>query len=307
MSSLHRIPTQYSMHRADTGRFSSGLDTSDQDKGQLRRRVAQLQNIPKDLRDAFQATPGHVMIGGDWSAFQFALCMWFAAKVNEPNGFHAELLLQHQVGKFDAHGYLAAHFPEVGVPVEDHLRVKDEYPKERANAKGYTFGRMFYGSPIALARNCGHPDDLGREICRYHDEAFKLRPWWEATIDEVVARGYVETPAGWRRWFWQPPQKNPRTNEWAAPKPQEILATLIQATEADIAKYVLVEVYRDLPPTWEVVTYTHDSIILMVPEKDASEAAIWLRDKMEMDIPFMDNRGWIAGDCEIGPSWGDVT
>lgn len=263
------------------------MDNSDVTKGRAVK-VAQVQNVPKKLRDAIVPDPGMVMIGGDWAAIEWCLVQYFAAKINNPPGFHEELLRRFQAGEMDPHRYLssvALEKPESKVTRE-----------ERDRFKPYTHGRNFYGSPRTLARNVGQRDADGLRACKAHSEAFKPEAWWEHEIALAQSRHYIETPLGWRRWFW----------DWK-PKPTEVLASVIQGTAADLMKWVSVRVFNSYEGgAIEVLTTTHDSFLLQCREQDADVAKRYLKEWMEMPIPWLDNRSWRA-DVKSGMNWREVS
>ena len=281
-----RQRTSYAIHRAATGRLASGMDRSDPDKG-LRKKVHQVQNIPKKLRDAFVSDPGYRMIGGDYVGIEWAIAIWYCAKYNDPPGFHEDLLERFRKGLFDPHRYLASFAFSV---IEAKV-----LPDQRKICKGYTHGRMFDGSPIGLARSVGHTQATGHKVCDAHDRAFQTHAFKEGVYEDACKNKYVQTPLGWRRYFWG-----------YKPKKQEVLGTLVQATAADLCKYVGLEIMKSLPPWAELLTTTHDSFLLQVEEARTQEGLVYLKDTMEMPIPWLDGRSWRA-DVQDGANWREVS
>jgi len=282
-----KIRSSYSQHRTETGRVSSGVNNSDPEKMGLEK-VQQSQNIPKRLRDAFIAQQGHALVGGDWAAIQWALAMWYMSKL-ETDGYHLALLDAQQRGEMDPHSFLAAH--AFGVPVEE-IGKGDH---RRQVCKGYTFGYLFGGTPRGLARNVGHPEKVGLRVCAAHDRAFRGARWRSATVVEATRKHHIQTPLGWRRYFWG----------WK-PKAEEILASIIQATEGDLLKWVLASVERTIPKGWSVYTNTHDFLALHVPEGDVERGVVFLRSKMEQSVPWLDGRSWRAS-VKVGRNWREVS
>lgn len=283
---MRHITTNYSLHRTTSGRLSSGMDTSDEDKGGFKKRVSNLQNWPKPIRDVVVAEPGHVFVAGDWAGIEWAIAMWMCGKV-ERDGYHDRMLDEFYRGEFDPHRFLASK--AFGVPVAD---VTDG---QRQTAKVYTHGRTYDGSPRTLARSAGHRDETGVLVCSAHDSAFKTQGWKAHTLAQVKKKHYTQTPLGWRVYWW----------DWN-PKPTEVLGNLVQGTAADLCKVVLGRIFADTPGGWTVATSTHDSIMLHVPEVDGSDACGWLREYMEAPIPWLDGRRWR---CEVkqGPDWKAVS
>jgi DNA polymerase-1 len=227
-----------------------------------------------------------VLVQADLAGIEWALAMWFASKLDN-DGFHLDILDRFQAGTFDPHRYLAAYAN--GVP-ED--QVTDLMRKE---AKPYTHGRTYMGSPRTLARNAGHSDAVGVRVCQAHERAFRVAPWQQATLAGCKKRHYVQTPLGWRRYWWA----------WD-PKPTEVIATLVSGTAADLLKVVLGTIFAELPVGWEVMTTLHDSVMIMVPESQQLDGIAWLEGKMEQPIGWLDGRSWRA-DVRAGKNWKEVS
>jgi len=287
-TNVPRLKTKYHLYRTDTGRLASGMDSADAEKkGQ---KIAQVHNWPKQLRDVVVAEPGKVFIGGDWAAIQWALAMWEAGNV-VGDGYHHDLLDRQQQGELDPHTFLAEKFDPGGGP------------SARQRAKGYTFGRIFHGYPDVLARECGHPVQTGREICRVHDEVYRLQAWWDYELEQVLQRKYVETAGGFRKYFWDPIQRNSR-GEVVRPKLQEILATKIQGDEADLLKWCMGHMPKD--SEIELITTLHDAMLIQVWEDKVEYGKGWLTEVMGQPIPFLDNRSWRAT-IKVGKNWKEVS
>lgn len=318
-----RIITAYAQHRASTGRLSSGVDTSDPDKGK-RAKVQQFQNVPKALRDIVEAPPGFSCVGADWSNIEWVLTMLDASKVPgewvarewQPQegrddwyienfervveayntGYFNKLIDRFLAGDFDAHRYLASFA---------YSKAESAVTKtERSTCKPYTHGYDFDGQPTTLAYEAGHPAKVGIRVCAAHDEAFMSRPWKDFLYQSIVQNKRVQTYAGWRRYFWE-----------LQPKPTEGLGTKIQATAADLMKWCMAQMAIEEPQLfvgghekeWQVITTTHDSLLLMSPTETVEECAKWLKTQyMERAVPWADNRSWKA-DVAIGQTWRDVS
>jgi len=263
------------------------MDNTDVTKGK-KNKVAQVQNVPKKLRDAIVPDPGMVMIGGDWAAIEWCLVQYFAAKLDDPPGFHEALLQRFQAGGMDPHRYLA------GVALgKGEGEVTDG---ERSEHKPYTHGLNFYGAGRTIARQVGQKDKEGVKVQAAHLEAFRPQAWWRHELALAQSRHYIETPLGWRRWFWE-----------YKPKPTEVLASIVQGTAADLMKWVSREVLDEAPDMGaEVLTTTHDSFLLQCSADYEQPTVVWLKNKMQQPIPWLDNRSWRA-DVKSGRSWREVS
>jgi DNA polymerase I-like protein with 3'-5' exonuclease and polymerase domains len=279
-----RVQTQMNQHRTDTGRLSSGVDaTADPEKG--RRKKQQLQNIPPRLRDMFVAPLGYSLTGADFKAIQWCIFMWRAAKELHSQ-FHQKLLddFLRDPKTNDPHSYLARTFygkQEIAI-------------EERKTVKPYTYGLLFMGSPGGVADDCGDPREMGVRMSKAHMAAFHPKPLWDFLVKECKRQKYVQTPLGFRRYFWH----------WD-PKATEVIATEIQGAEADLMKLVLLSLAQDLDPRWEILTSTHDSYLILHPTEDTARVREYVAAKMEQPIPFFDGQKWLA-DVKTGQNWRQV-
>ena len=271
------LSTTYSLHRTTTGRLASGLDDSDLDKGGRRTRKVNLQNWPKELRDVVRAPEGFAFIGADYSGIEWAIAMWMVSKEYN-DGYHLDMLDRFYRGEFDPHTFLA----EIA-------------GCERQVAKVFTHGYNYDGSPRSLARNAGLQDSVGITVCAAHDKAFRTRKWKDATVAKVKKAHKIQTPLGWRSYHW----------EWN-PKPQEVLGRLVQGTAADLCKWVMGSIFRGLGGHCRLVTSTHDSFLVQVPDAKVGLVSEWLKDQMQQPVPWLDGRRWRA-DVKVGKTWKDVS
>ncbi len=286
-----RMQTEYSLHRTATGRLASGTNPN-RDYGTRKRQ--QLQNVPKKLRDIYAADPGYVMVGGDLSNIEWALVQWDAMHVPSatkerlgiPKNFHRELLARFLRRELDAHRYLAS----IAFDKPENQITADE----RQECKPFTHGLNYLGKEENLARNAGQPPENGRRAGKAHDEAFKPKGWWEVVLHAADTNRYVETVLGWRRTFH---------GDYI--HPPEVPATRIQSLAADLCKWLLFDLFRNCPAEWEILTTTHDSFLMQVPEADGEKAKAWLKERMEQPVPWLENYAFLA-DVAVGPTWKDV-
>jgi DNA polymerase I-like protein with 3'-5' exonuclease and polymerase domains len=285
---LIRIPSVYSLHRIATGRIASGAAGVEKEGSTVSDKVQQFHNFPKKIRDIYVARPGYALVGADWAGVEWAITVWDAAQLNVPRGFHAKLLKSFRAGEFDPHTHLASI--AYGVPVSEVL------PWQRTNAKPFTHGRSYLGAHTTLGREQHIPDKTSKLVCDVHEQAFLFHIWQQWTYEMAKKNKYVETPLGWRRYFWA-----------YQPKITEILGTRIQATAADLLKWVLVEMFKHWPQEdWVMWTTTHDSMVVECPEPDLIECAHWVQERMEQPIPWLGGESFRA-DVKMGWTWKEVS
>ena len=169
-----RVHTSYQLAAASTGRLAS----SDPN----------LQNIPirtetgRQIRQAFIAAPGHVLISADYSQIELRLLAHI--------GDIPELKRAFKAGQ-DIHAATASEM--FGVPVED-------MPAEtRRRAKAINFGIVYGISAFGLAAQLNIPrEEAGAYIKTYFERFPGIRDYMEAIKAEVREAGYVSTVFGRR-------------------------------------------------------------------------------------------------------------
>ncbi len=300
---LTRINPRYNQHRTDTGRTSSGSDDSDVEKSG--RKAPQVQNWPRPLRDVIVAPPGHLLVGADWAAIEWCLCMYDAG-IQLDSPYHLDLLDRFQRKELDPHTFLAAKAfsKDPQLPVYDKeapwkgppgLESQAVTVKERKQAKPFTFGHMFGGADDALADNARVPRPIGHIVCAAHDEVYQLPPWQAHTYALAKKQHKVTTLGGWVRWFWA-----------HEPKDTEVLATRIQGSAADLMKWAMINIWRTKPEWFIPFTTTHDFFGASVPIERLDEGKEFLRRHMEAPVPWLGGRSWRA-EVKSGPNWRSVT
>src|SRR5882762_212733 len=172
-----RVHTSFNQTGAATGRLSS----SDPN----------LQNIPVrtrrggEIRRAFVAAPGHLLLIADYSQVELRLLAHFS---DDP-----AFVAAFQRGG-DIHRQTAAVIfgvPEANVTAE-----------MRARAKTINFATIYGQGAMALSRQLGITLEEAKAFIKHYFERFAgVRAWLDKTVDEARQRGFVETLFGRRRYI----------------------------------------------------------------------------------------------------------
>ncbi|MDB5420333.1 MAG: polymerase, partial [Brevundimonas sp.] len=170
----NRVHTSYQLAAATTGRLAS----SDPN----------LQNIPvrneigRQIRQAFIAAPGNVLISADYSQIELRLLAHIGDIPELKRAFKAGL---------DIHAATASEM--FGVPVEG-------MPAEtRRRAKAINFGIVYGISAFGLANQLGiDQGEAGAYIKTYFERFPGIRAYMDKTKAEVREAGYVSTIFGRR-------------------------------------------------------------------------------------------------------------
>ena len=273
-----RIYTLYGLHRTGTGRIASGRDDDEKAGGA----DTNFQNWPVELRDIIIPEDGCVFVSGDYSQVEWLLTLWFA---KDMDGF------KRCVGGEDSHRRVASflyNVPYDEIEKEDPRRV---VAKKANHADNYGQGEQ----------NMADDAGISLEEAKRAKVAIKAAYPIVATYREDVVglasrQKYLQTPFGWRRWFLEPKPDVPK-----------ILAFLPSATGADMLKVRLPRV-AELARKWggRLMTTTHDSFLLEVPEGVGKEVASELKVLMELPFRMLDGLSFPT-EVKIGWNWKEVS
>ncbi len=241
-----RVHTSYSLTGAQTGRLSS-TDPN-------------LQNIPirtevgRQIRDAFVAEPGNVLLAADYSQIELRLAAHMA---------DVPALKQAFADGADIHSLTAQElFGEVN---------RDT----RGRAKTINFAILYGISRWGLAGRLDvTPDEAQAMIDRYFERFPGINRYIADTVTMVRERGYTETLFGRKCWF--PRIKSAVQHERQGAERAAINAP-IQGTSADIIKRAMVRMGPALAeaglPDVRMLLQVHDELVFELPEGDVAAAS----------------------------------
>ena len=273
-----RVHTSYSLVGAQTGRLSS-TDPN-------------LMNIPirtelgRQIRDAFVAEPGHVLLSADYSQIELRLAAHMADVPPLKEAFAQ--------GE-DIHARTAMEmFGEVN---------RDT----RGRAKTINFAILYGISRWGLGGRLGvSSDEAQAMIDRYFERFPGIRNYIHTTLESVRTQGYSETLFGRKTWF--PRINSSQPNERAGSERAAINAP-IQGTAADIIKRAMA---RMLPALAEaglghvrMLLQVHDELVFELPEADVPAASAVIRTVMAGAAePAVTLSVPLGVEVGSGPSWG---
>lgn len=273
-----RVHTSYSLVGAQTGRLSSTEPN--------------LQNIPirteigRQIREAFVAEPGNVLLAADYSQIELRLAAHMA---DVP-----ELKAAFAAGE-DIHARTAQEmFGEVN---------RDT----RGRAKTVNFAILYGISRWGLAARLGvTPEEAQGTIDLYFQRFPGIQRYIHDTLASVRECGFSETLFGRKCWFpriGSPNQAERQGSERAA------INAPIQGTSADIIKRAMA---RMMPALTEaglghvrMLLQVHDELVFELPESDVAAASEIIRSVMagaaepavKLSVP-------LGVEIGTGPSWG---
>ncbi|WP_293828394.1 DNA polymerase I [uncultured Brevundimonas sp.] len=252
-----RVHTSYQLAAASTGRLAS----SDPN----------LQNIPirtetgREIRQAFIAAPGHVLISADYSQIELRLLAHI--------GDIAELKRAFKAG-LDIHAATASEM--FGVPVEG-------MPSEtRRRAKAINFGIVYGISAFGLANQLGiDQGEAGAYIKTYFERFPGIRDYMDRTKAEVRQAGFVSTVFGRRIHIPAIHSKSGAERQFGE---RAAINAPIQGAAADIIRRAMIRMPAALVEAGlatRMLLQVHDELVFEAPEAEAQAAIPVIRRVME--------------------------
>ena len=170
--------------------------------GRLSSSNPNMQQIPaggpygKLIKSCFQAPPGWLLIGLDYSSLEDRIS---ALTTRDPNK------LRVYIEGFDGHCLRAysyfGHLMQGIDPssVESINSIADLYKDLRGRSKAPTFLLTYGGSYLGLIKNCGFTEEEARAIEAAYHELYKVSDAWVAEkIEQATKDGYITAAFGLR-------------------------------------------------------------------------------------------------------------
>jgi DNA polymerase-1 len=276
-----------------TGRLHTTFDPTGTATGRLSSANPNLQNIPirtelgREIRAAFTAEPGHVLLAADYSQIELRLLAHFS---KDP------LLLEAFRRGDDIHTLTASQV--FGVPP---LMVT---PDHRRQAKVVNFGIVYGLSPFGLAQNLGIQQREARQfIDAYFEKYVGVRTFIDRILDEARRDNKVSTLFGRARPIPDINSKNPNLRGFAE---RTAVNTPLQGTAADLIKIAMLridEAIRDRQLRSRMTLQVHDELVFEVPEAELDIMKSLVKEVMEnahpLEVPLLIELG-------TGPNWRDL-
>jgi DNA polymerase-1 len=252
-----RVHTSYQLAAATTGRLAS----SDPN----------LQNIPirtetgRQIRQAFIAAPGHVLISADYSQIELRLLAHIGDIPELKRAFAAGI---------DIHTATASEM--FGVPVDQMD------PETRRRAKAINFGIVYGISAFGLAAQLNiDQGEAGAYIKTYFERFPGIRAYMDKTKAEVREHGMVHTVFGRRIHIPAIHSKSGAERQFGE---RAAINAPIQGAAADIIRRAMVRMPGALEAAGlktRMLLQVHDELVFEAPEAEAERAIPVIKRVME--------------------------
>ena len=276
-----------------TGRLHTTFGQTGTATGRLSSTNPNLQNIPirtelgREIRAAFTAEPGHVLLAADYSQIELRLLAHFS---QDP------LLVEAYRRGDDIHTLTASQV--FGVPP---LMVT---PDHRRQAKVVNFGIVYGLSAFGLSQSLGiEPAEARRFIDAYFEKYAGVRKFREQILEDVRRTQRVTTLFGRVRPIPDINSKNANLRGFAE---RTAVNTPLQGTAADLIKIAMIGIdaamcERRLKS--RMTLQVHDELVFEVPEAEIDAMRSLVKEQMErahtLTVPLLVEMG-------VGTNWRDM-
>ncbi len=282
-----------SLIRSQSGRVHTTFGQTGTATGRLSSANPNLQNIPirtelgREIRAAFIAEPGHVLLAADYSQIELRLLAHLSKD---------KLLVEAFRRGDDIHTLTASQV--FGVPP---LMVT---PDHRRQAKVVNFGIVYGLSAFGLSQQLGiEPGEARKFIDAYFEKYAGVRAFIDATLEQTRRDGKVKTLFGRIRPIPDINSKNATQRGFAE---RTAVNTPLQGTAADLIKLAMIRIDEEIRKralTSRMTLQVHDELVFEVPESEVDAMKPLVREHMERAHPLVVP---LVADIGIGGNWRDL-
>ena len=276
----------------DTGRVHTCFNQAVAATGRLSSSDPNLQNIPirtalgREIRRAFIAEPGNVLISADYSQIEFRVLAHLADDPVLVDAFR-------EGADFHERTALKIFGSESG---------RDPH-ELRSVAKMVNYALLYGKSAFTLSKDIGVSQQEAQAFIEAYFAGFpRVRAFIDRTLEEARATGVVKTMFGRRRLV---PELNSRNGQVRMAAERVAVNLPIQGSAADIMKRAMIDVHAALEPHPDarMILTVHDELLFEVPKQRADEYAAIVRERMQsaavLNVP-------LTVDVGIGENWKDA-
>jgi DNA polymerase-1 len=273
----------------DTGRVHTCFNQAVAATGRLSSSDPNLQNIPiktelgREIRGAFIAEPGNVLISADYSQIELRVLAHMAGD---------ETLIEAFRAGQDIHDQTALKVFGPNSAMDEH--------RMRSTAKMINYALLYGKSAFTLSKDIGVTQQVAQEFIDAYFAGFpRVRAFIDRTLDEGRRSGVVKTLYGRRRLVGDLTSRDFQRRSAA----ERMAVNLpIQGTAADIMKRAMIDVHAALAGRAgaRMILTVHDELVFEVDQREADAVAAIVRDKMQgaasLAVP-------LTVDVGIGENW----
>jgi DNA polymerase-1 len=277
-----------------TGRVHTCFNQAVAATGRLSSSDPNLQNIPiraelgREIRRAFVAEPGHVLISADYSQIELRVLAHLSGDQALIDAFRRGDDIHDRTASkvFGAQSGLSRH-------------------ELRRRAKIINYALLYGKQAFTLAKDIGVSRQEAQAFIDAYFAGFPaVRRFIDGILSDARETGVVKTMFGRRRLV---PELTSRNGQIRAAAERVAVNLPIQGTAADILKRAMIDVHAALEERWggrvKTILTVHDELLFEAPRDVADEAAAAVRELMqnavELNVP-------LTVDVGTGENWKDA-
>jgi len=273
-----------------TGRVHTSFNQAITTTGRLSSSEPNLQNIPirsiegREIRKAFTAEPGHVLIAADYSQIELRLMAHFSGDA---------VLSQAFSDGADIHAATAAAVNDIAL--------NDVSGEMRRRAKIINFGILYGMSAFGLSKQLGVSRSEAKDFIEAYFARYPaVRGFMDDTLAQAKVDGFVETLLRHRVYV---PEINGTNGMRRAYAERTAINAPLQGSAADIIKIAMIRLHRRLQQEASeasIILQVHDELIVEVPQAQVQQVSAIMQETMEhavqLNVPLIVDIG-------IGDNW----
>jgi len=275
-----------------TGRVHTCFNQAVAATGRLSSSDPNLQNIPiktplgREIRRAFIADPGNVLISADYSQIELRVLAHLADEDTLIEAFRRgdDIHDQTALKVFGADSAMDAH-------------------KRRSTAKMINYALLYGKTAFTLAKDIGVTPEAAQHFIDAYFAGFpRVRAFIDRTLEDGRASGVVKTMFGRRRLV---PELNSRNFQIRSAAERMAVNLPIQGTAADIMKRAMIDVHAALAAHRDarMILTVHDELLFEIPRNQADDLAGVVRERMQSAVQLQVP---LTVDVGIGENWKDA-
>lgn len=271
----------------ETGRIHTSFNQAVTATGRLSSSSPNLQNIPirteigREIRAAFTAPPGMVIISADYSQIELRVLAHLSEDENLIRAFERNE---------DIHDQTSYKVFGVDSGLDKH--------ELRRRAKIINYALLYGKTAFSLSKDIGVTPQKAQAFIDAYFQGFpSVQCFIEDTLQIGREKGIVKTMFGRRRRL---PELTSHNGQLRSRAEREAVNMPVQGTAADILKRAMIDLHAALPSDTRMILTVHDELVLETPSSQAAEVSELVRDRMENAVQL---KVPLTVDVGVGQNW----
>ena len=270
-----------------TGRIHTSFNQAVTATGRLSSSEPNLQNIPirteigREIRSAFTAPPGMVLISADYSQIELRVLAHLSGDEQLKTAFAKNEDIHEQTAEkvFGRDSGLDPH-------------------ELRRRAKIINYALLYGKTAFTLSKDIGVTPQAAQAFIDAYFEGFPaIKTFITDTLETGRATGSVNTMFGRRKKI---PALTSHNGQLRSRGEREAVNLPIQGTAADILKWAMIKLHSALPSEAKMILTVHDELVVEAPVGQCDEVSQIMRTQMENAVEFSVP---LTVDIGIGHNW----